>query len=244
MEYLKNLVEYYDELYPVSDSQRDFYNDLINLYPRPVKILRTHCATGYFEHSLAKEGLDVTGIEQNKDLIRSANLRRRNQLMTVRFFEMSSLDMARFLGKNFYNIISSLESRICFIHGPILIKKFFHDCVQLLSSKGVLVLKLINFEKYGSLEKVKLSTRHSIRSKLDTELLIDKKGTSIVNQKIETGNGKYLPVLEDIPFYPLTADEIFQFGKDTGFKKIEFYADFDKSPFTGKEDEVLAILKI
>ena len=64
MENLQNIIEYYDELYPVSDSQREFFDSLIKEYPQPAKLLRVGCGTGLFEHQLAREGLDVTGIEK------------------------------------------------------------------------------------------------------------------------------------------------------------------------------------
>jgi len=243
MEYLKNIVEYYDELYVVSEAQQKFYDDLIDTFPKPVRLLRTNCGTGYFEHCLAKEGLDVTGIETDRDLLKSANLRRRNQLMAVRFFEMSTLDMARFLGKGFYNIISSLESRICFTHGETLIKKFFFDAKQLLAPGGILIVSLINFNKYKNGGKIVLAPRESIRTKLNTQLIINPGKDSIINQTIETGNGRILPILEDSTFYPLTPEEIQKFGKEAGFKQIEMYSDFSKSPFTGTEDNVIVVLR-
>ena len=39
MEAIQNLVEYYDELYPVSAEQFDFYKSLLQEYSKPVKFL-------------------------------------------------------------------------------------------------------------------------------------------------------------------------------------------------------------
>ena len=105
MEAIQNLVEYYDELYPVSAEQFDFYKSLLQEYSKPVKFLGIGCGTGVLESRLAKEITDVTGLETIKELLDSATRKHRTQLMSIRFFKMSTIEMARFLGKKFYNVI-------------------------------------------------------------------------------------------------------------------------------------------
>ena len=150
MEIIQNIIEYYDELYPVTEAQKKFYREQLRNYPDPAKLLRVGCGTGLFEHLLAREGKDVTGIESFQEMLRSANLRRRNQLMSIRFFQMSYLDMARFLGKGFYNLISILDDRIIFIHDKTLLRKFFFDCKQLLAQDGCLIISLYNYRKFNT----------------------------------------------------------------------------------------------
>lgn len=242
MEYLKNLLEYYDELYPVSDDQKKYYKELLGNYKNPVKILRCNCCTGFFEHQLAKEGYDVTGIEGQKDFLKTANLRRRNQLMSIRFFEMSTLDMTHFLGKNFYNVISSLENSICFIRDTTLLKKYFFDCKQLLTEDGTLVISLYNYNHFIADPQVELPVRESIRSKLTTTIN-NENGTYEITQKLQTGNGKIIPILEHWGMYPVKPEEIKTLALQAGFKQVTFYSDFAKTPFTGDEELVIAEIK-
>ena len=58
MNTIQNILEYYDELYPVSGDQKKFFEDLFSLYNKPTRLLRVNCGTGYFEHYLAKQGED------------------------------------------------------------------------------------------------------------------------------------------------------------------------------------------
>ncbi|HBB43006.1 MAG TPA: hypothetical protein DEO40_04780 [Treponema sp.] len=241
MESIQNIVEYYDELYPVSDAQKKFFTSLTTAYPVPVKFLRLGCGSGLFEHLLAREGNDVTGIEARTELLRSANLRRRNQLMAIRFFQMSTLDMTRFLGAGFYNVIYSLNSRIVFVRDKTLMRKFFFDCRKLLTTDGTLVLQLLNFSIFKD-HKMQLPTRKSVRSALFTEISSQSDGIWVLNQEVETGNGKMLPVLEDEKIYPLVPDEIKEFAKEAGFQKIELFSDYNRSPFTGKEESLIALV--
>lgn len=239
MSAIQNLVEYYDELFPVTESQKKFYDELMGKYVSPVKFLNVSCGTGMFENLLARAGHDVTGLEDNTELIYCANLRRRNQLMSVRFFEMSYMDMTKFLGKGFYNVISCLNDRIIYIHDRILLKKFFHDIKSLLSSEGSFIVSLPNFAKYGAVPMISLPVRESIRVRLFSEVWKAENGSSFIVQNVETGSGKMLPIQKDTPVCMLMPEEIESLAKNAGFSSVEFYSDFAKNPFTGKEDSIV-----
>lgn len=243
MELIQNVIEYYDELYPVTESQKKFYADLMKQYATPVKFLRVGCGTGYFEHLLARDGHDVTGIETSKEMLESANLKRRNQLMSIRFFLMSTIDMTRFLGKGFYNIISCLNDRVVFIHDHTLMRKFFFDCKQLLAPGGVVVLQFVNFKEYTAVPMAKLPVRESIRAKLYTALWTKDDGSKYLSEDVETGNGKILPVIDKASIYPITSEEVSDFAKEAGFTSVELYSDFTGKPFTGSEPEIIAVVK-
>ncbi len=240
MSAIQNLVEYYDELFPVTESQKKFYDELIKEYGSPVKFLNVNCGTGMFENFLARSGHDVTGLEDSPELIYCANLRRRNQLMSVRFFEMSYIDMTKFLGKGFYNVISCLNDRIIYVHDKTLLKKFFYDCNYLLSEGGSFIIALPNFAKDKSVPMITLPVRESIRARLFSEVWKSTDGSSFIVQNVETGNGKMLPVQKDCPIYTLMPEEIELFAKEAGFSSVKFYSDFNKNSFTGNEESLVA----
>jgi SAM-dependent methyltransferase len=243
MEYIQNVVEYYDELYPVTDTQKKFYADIKKSYPMPVKFLQIGCGTGALEHVLAQDGSDVTGLEVSKELITAASLRKRTQLTAVRFFQLSTLDMTRFLGKGFYNIISCLNNRIIFIHDRTLLKKFFFDSKVLLSKDGTLILELFNFHHTEQTPVTQLPKLSSIRVKMISSL--KKNGTELMhlNQTIETGNGKILKVMENEEVYPLTKEEIVTFGKEAGYTKFYFYDSFSMEEYTNTSAMLICIIK-
>ncbi|MCH5288449.1 MAG: class I SAM-dependent methyltransferase [Treponema sp.] len=240
MDIYLNIAEYYEELYPVTESQKRFYAEEMQWFPRPVKLLRVGCGTGAFEHYLAREGADVTGLETSQELLESANRKRRTQLMSVRFFQMNTTEMGRFLGKGFYHIISVLDDRLMLIHDPLLIKRFFSDCKQLLARGGHLILSIPNFDKFTAEPLVQLPDRTSIRSSLYTQIWTDKSGRKFVQQDVETGSGRVLPVTKDVPIYPLTAEEIKAFAKEAGLSHCECYADFEETPFSATSDYLVA----
>ncbi len=242
MKELKNLVEYYDELFPVTENQENFYDNLIKDYKNPVKFLRIFSGTGLFESKMAKKGHDVTGIEDEHSLLEAANLRRRNQLMAIRFFNMNHQEMINFLAKGFYNVISVLDSRLMFLKSSAEIEKFFVNCKQLLSENGVLIFQMINFEKFQNVPMAQLKERKSMRSKLFTELF-DNNGCKTISMNLETGNGKVISIFKNYEVNPILPKDIEMYAKKAKFSSANFYSDFDKSEFTGNEESFIVILK-
>ncbi|MBQ4377921.1 MAG: methyltransferase [Treponema sp.] len=242
MELFENLVEYYDELFPSGDELKKFFADETKVFDLPVKYLSIGCGTGTFEHHLAKENADVTGLETIIPLLESANRKRRTQLMALRFFQMSSLEMCRFLGKGFYNIIMIPNYRVIFTHDTTLMAKLFYDCKQLLASGGKLILHLPNFEKFSAEPQTKLPVRESIRAKLFSKIQTDQNGKKYLYQELETGNGKRLTVTKDAEIFPLTKDKIEQYAKEVGFTKFSFFADFSKNEFTRNSNDLIVVL--
>lgn len=239
MEINQNIAEYYDELYPVTEEQKVFYKKRIALFHCPSKLLRIGCGCGTFEHNLAREGSDVTGIETSQELLESANRKRRTQLMAVRYFFMSSLEMTRFLGKGFYNIISILDDRIIFTHDKTLMAKLFYDCRQLISPQGKLILSLPNFARFAENSKIELPVRKSIRAGLTTQ--IEERGEKFYMEQILTNsNDKKFVVTQDAPVYLLQKSEIEQFAKEAGFSNVEFFSGFTESPYTAEANTLVA----
>lgn len=239
MTYIQNLVEYYDELHPIDESIKAFYSKFKQAYDSPPKLLNIACGTGSLEFELAKNGFDVTGLEVASALLDSANLKRRSQILSIRFFKMSVLDMNKFLGKKFYNVISCLNNRLTFVHDRNLMKKFFSDCMELLISGGTLVLQLYNYKNLDKAHKDWIPAKSSMRVNFYTEVFKDADGSYYLNKSIKNSSGKILPVLQREQIYPVCTEEIEEFANAAGFKNCRFYSDFAETPFTEESPELI-----
>lgn len=242
MEINQNIAEFYDELYPVTEEQKVFFFKKFEQFKKPAKFLSLGCGTGYFEHLLAKQGLDVTGIENSIELLESANRRRRTQLMSVRYFNMNFLEMSHFLGKKFYNVISVLNDNIIFNHDKTLMQKFFYDCHELLSQNGIFIIKVTNFQKFKSNKGFLLPKRNSIRASLKTEILLENENY-YAYQYLQNSSQKNVKITENAKVYPISKEEIFDFAKQTGFTEINFYEDFKETEFCEQSNNIIAVLK-
>ncbi|MCI5645886.1 MAG: class I SAM-dependent methyltransferase [Treponema porcinum] len=243
MESIQDIVEYYDELFPVTEDIQNFYSQLTGSYRSPVRILGIASNTGTLEISLARNNCDVTGIEVSQPLLESSILKRRTQLMSIRFFQLSTIEMNKFLGKDFYHIIYCLNNRITYIRNQEYMEKFFFDCRELLKDGGTVVLHVHNYEKLSHTEKIMLSPRKSIRATLSTDIHVRNDRKVAVTQILETGNGKTRPIMVDEEVYPLVRKDIIRFGKKAGFRDFSFYSGFSLAPFTDDSENLLCIIK-
>lgn len=241
MENMDLFNEYFDELFPVSDNIKGFYEEIAKKYVMPTRFLRIGSSTGSLEYFLALAGHDVTGIEEEAVLLDSASRRRRYPHTALRFLNMKSIEMSRFLGKGFYNVISVLNNRILFIHDDILIKKFFYDCKNLLASEGSLVLHLWNLEGKNPNPMIVMPTIECIRSKLFFQIW-NKDDRFVLNMDIERSNEQVFPILKKTEIALYKPGDIRRLAEEAGFQSIEFYSDFKKTPFNDESKMLLAIL--
>ena len=234
-------MEYYDELFVITAAQKAMYEKLCAAFKKPARLLRVCCATGLFETLLAREGCDVTGIENSDEFLKIANLHHRSQVMALRFFQMDVADMTKFLGKGFYNVISILDSRLLFLGGKPKIKRFFADCSQLLSDDGVLVVEMMNFTGRDKKFLLQLPVRESLRAKLFAEVLTGDGGQKLFSMNLETGSGKLLPVVKAVPVCPLLPDDIEGFAREAGFQSTQVYSGWEGGTFKGDEESFIAV---
>ena len=230
MDYTQNILEYYDELFPVSSEQKLFYDEILKSFPIEPKVLSIGCGTGVFEHHLSRHNCNVTGIDHIPGLLESAARRHRKPGCSIRFFHMTITEMAHYLGKGFYNVVSCINNRLSPIPNAVQMEQFFRDCRNLLSPNGYFILQVPNYPYFTCQSVAMLPVSESIRSKLYTKLITDDNGTRMLRQ-VETSSGRLVTVVNNEQVYPLASQDIEELALETGFKSTEFYSNFSKAPF-------------
>lgn len=243
MESVQNIVEYYDDFFPADEQLLAFFSTIINSYTAPARLLSIASNTGTLELTLAQKNCDITGLEVLQPFIESSVLKRRSQLMSIRFFRLSTVEMGKFLGKKFYHIIYCLNNRIAHIRSRDFMEKFFEDCHELLQTGGAVILQVHNYERLSENRTISLPARNCFRATLYTDMYMRSDRTVAVTQTLETDRGKTLPVLTEEEVFPLARESILQFGKKAGFTEFTFYSDFRLTPFTGNEEDLISIIR-
>ena len=243
MESFSNLIEFYDELFPVTDSLKSFCQQLKDKFNYPPKSLQIGCNTGTFSFFLAKNGWNSTGLETVPSLLDSSCAKRRLQLLSIRFFKLSTSEMGSVLGSGFYDFISCLDNRILFLKTAESVKQFFVDTKKLHSKNGVLLLHTFNMEHLDKNYTNVMASRSCERAAFYSKIEEKREGTFVLNQELENSNGDILPVVQNEKIFPLTQKNILSFGKDAGFKHINFYGDFNGSKFTKDSLYTVAVLR-
>ncbi len=243
MDDVQNILEYYDELYPVTSEHRLFYEDLLQDFSIEPKVLSIGCGTGSLEHYLSRRNCNVTGIEHIPGLLESAIRRRRRPGSSINFFYMTILEMATYLTKGFYNLVSCINNRLPPIPNSVRMEQFFQDCRNLLSPKGFFVIQIPNYPYYTCQRVASLPVSESVRSKLHTTLITDERGTRMLKQ-VETSTGKLVSVVNKAQVYPLAPQDIEELALASGFQEVKFYSDFSRRPFVPESSpDIICVMR-
>ncbi len=233
-DYYSRILEYYDELFPLDDQAVPCILRLVDklkqkaqVTPPPIfRFLGIGCATGTLENRLAQYSLDVTGIDANPDMVATAQRRIKATFSSIRFFEMNSLDIARFLKDNSFNLIACIENMLPYLGDYTLVRKFLHDSKILLAPGGFLLLHVYNFTDSARTAEITLPELSSIRVKLSRKLVPSDDDKMSLDAQLELGNGQLVHYQKKTPILPITVSQITAFARETGFNTPEIYSGY------------------
>lgn len=233
MDFTEHLIEYYDELYPVTDELTFFFETELHDYPMPAKILTIGCCTGLFEHRLAESGFDITGTGVRRECIDTAVRRHRTPNAAIRFFQMTPLEIGRFLAKDFYHCAVILDGFIYFIHDKTLLRKFFYDCRSVIVKGGRLVLHIPDISKTKESPRVKLIAHLQDSEDEEKKLL-----TQTLEKPDANGGKKHIPVRSRVPVYISPMEELAAYAREAGFKSAKFYKAWNTLPIAAETADI------
>lgn len=247
MIYVKKWLEFYNELFPLCDNQVEFLETLIPADAKPGKFLSVECGLARASQILANKGYDVTVTDRFAEVTSKLQTQNANCEDLIHIFNFLPHDIARYLGKSFFDVIFCSNYRLIFIRDKAYIQKLLFDAKALLRDKGVLVLDLLNFSRYDfTQDRVELNTRKSDRVSLHSEITTDKENlTYLLNQYAvtERENNKTIDLIKSEPVCPISYESFKIFSKEIGFSSVEFYSDYCKTPFDKDADKIVCVLR-
>lgn len=251
-EFYSGTLEYYDELFPLGDQVLPF---ILKIRQEQVQSLPTEktpmcrflgigCATGNLENKLSGYGMDITGIDQNANMIETAKRRMKRGFSTIRFFEMSAIDIRRFLKKGSFNIIACIGNVLPYISDETLMKKFFYDVRELLAPGGKFIVQTINYDALATDKPVRLPDRSSVRVTLSRGYIPAENGQVVLDALLEQGNGKKLSLQHTTKLIPMPVGKVKEFAREAGFTESAVYGDFGEAPWSSESPISVIVLSL
>ena len=244
MIYVKKWKDYYEDFFPIEPHQLDFFTNLSEEFTSPAKFLSVECGPALLSDTLQEKN-DITLTDSFPEFVSIVNTRQINKDNPAHVFNLNPADIARYLGKNFFNVIACLSYRIIFMKDRTLIKKFLFDSKMLLSDGGYLVLDILNFSKYDFSEtKIDLPVKKSERASLYSSVIKNSDSVQYkLFQHVVTASGKVIDEVKDELICPISMESIRSYAKEVGYSSVEFYNDYNRTPYTTDSDKIICVLK-
>lgn len=245
MIYADRWLEYYDELFPIQKNQEEFYLKLCSEFPAPAKYISVECGAGLVSKNLSEKNIDVTVTDSIPEFISKINISQIHKDNKIHTFVINPFDIARYLGKEYYNVLACCNHRLIFIKDRILVQKLMLDAKSILSKGGYLIIDLLNFSKYDfSNDRIKLPVKNSERVSLHSEIVKDIENANYtLNQYVITGSGKQIDEVKNEVICPVSFETIKKNAIELGFSSVNFYSDYSLTPYDKDSENIIAVLK-
>jgi SAM-dependent methyltransferase len=179
--------------------------------------------------SLARQGMDLVGIDANEAMIRSANRRNHEPKSNARFFCMDMLSSASYFPSGSFDIVLCMEDNLAYLKELPVIRSFLGQIHGLLADQGIFIYELINYnwvmDEYVEALPLITTARVSYMQKY----LRHPGGRLCLVSSVLAANG-YPVFSEERPLYPLSSGELGEALDAAGFGARRFYSDFEESP--------------
>jgi SAM-dependent methyltransferase len=235
-----NLLEYYDELFPVEQSKIAFIEETISSVAETAgggalpRILDVGCATGTFDIQLMRRHMDVTGIDNNATMIQSACRRNPEPRTNARFFRMDMREAAGALASKAYTAVLCLGNTLVHLENRAEIGQFLKEMYGLLVPGGAIVLQLVNYERILAEGIERLPSIESTRCRF--ERLYTRREDGRLNFEVSLFSSTEQIVFRDRTIlFPLKAQDLEDALKAAGFARVAFRDSFDTSDYSGTD---------
>lgn len=237
-------IELYKSLYEINSTQEKFFCSLCDEFPNHPRALNVEAGLALLPSKLAYK-YDVTVTDSYPEFIRYISQMQANIEGQPPAFHIDSADIARYLGKEFFNVIFCINSRLIFLKEKALIEKLMFDAKSLLTPGGYIVFDVMNFARYDFADdKIVLPIRKSDEVDLKTTIYKDKEEAVYrMDQEATTKEGVVNDVVKGEKICPICIESFKQIAERIGFSSVNFYSDYKKSPYKKDGYKLICVFK-
>jgi len=230
MGFYESIAEYYDDIFPLDETQVEFVR---GEFPPPCEnrnILDVGCGTGNLAIALAREGFRVTAVDLDPAMVQKATEKGRG----VPRLSFRQLDM-RALSSVF--LPGSFDGVLCFGNTLVHVEKqsdvlsFCRSAKGLLKKGGRLLLQILNYDSILAKRLPGLPTIENDRVKFE-RIYRYPEAPHILFRTGLTVKASGAVIENEVPLYPLKVGDMEILLKDAGFSEIRFFGSFRKGPLT------------
>ncbi|HOM24469.1 MAG TPA: class I SAM-dependent methyltransferase [Termitinemataceae bacterium] len=238
--FYENLLEYYDEIFPVTQERIDFIVSHLPDRPYPQRILDVGCATGGTAIALARRGLEVTGIDNEWTMIQSANRKNPEPKSNARFLCMDMREVDSWFPPRSFDTLLCLGNTLVHLDSLGTIETFLGSMGRLCQPPATVILQFVNYKEILKSQNPHLPPIKTSRCRFERQY-----------QRLPNGKllfeGRLYSSTEEMVFegtnelYPLLLDDCITLLEKHSFTNIKVYEDFTGAPY---RDDGLGVLVV
>ena len=236
MEFYRNIVNYYDDIFPPNPLQVSFLKEM---KPAGTKMLDIGCATGSLAAGLAHEGYELTGIDLDKNFIRKAKKKYRDKQVKLSFLPANMLELSGSFPPSGFGMVTCVGNTLVHLHDQWEIRKFFHEVYAILANTGIIVFQIINYSRI--LRKHIKNLPEIDNETVNFKRFYEEEGSRIQFRTILTSKKEGFTSEQSVYLFPLQKTEAEGLLEDAGFTNISCYGSFKKEPFDADNSYALVM---
>ncbi len=234
----EKIAEFYEEIFPLKQTRLDFIDCFLENSSR---ILDIGCATGELALALAKKGHQVKGIDLDEKMIELAREKTKRLGLNTGFFIKDMAKIREDFSPASFDAVLCFGNTLVHLENPGKIKEVFIGIHKVLTSGGILMVQVVNYDRIlsgGIKELPLLETKNFIFRR---EYRYDETGHCIqfLTHLTIKKNGEAIKSSETL--YPLTFQELKDALDHAGFSKLQFFGSESKLPYDKTSPALVAI---
>lgn len=230
MNFYESISVYYDEIFPLTQGKWNFAKEAL---PTKSTILDIGCSTGSLAQSLATDGYYIHAIDKDPTMIRLARCNHAHEHTHYATMDMMAID--QYFPDNHFDRILCLGNTLVHLPDEQALLRFLKKTKSLLKSNGEFRLQMIHYDMIMEKESLGLPTIKT--PSLEFTRRYNKRSDGRIDFNTTLKLQTEERILENsIPLIPLRKASLERLLKEAGFKEIETFGGFDKSPLT--EDSI------
>lgn len=244
MDFYSSIIRYYDEIFPLSNSQIDFIESFFPVLSHNVNILDAGCGTGVLAIELALRGFNVHAIDSEPQMIQSAVIKKEKlNLSGSPIFDETDMRLIsqKFIPGTFNAVISFGNTLVHLLKADDIIS-FVDGAKRVLKENGFFLLQILNYDYILANQIGKLPVIEN--DSVIFERYYDFRPQDIISfitRLTDKKDGRTYH--NEIKLNPLGQEELAEILNNAGFRDLEFFGDFLRQPLMEDSLTLIAAVK-
>jgi 2-polyprenyl-3-methyl-5-hydroxy-6-metoxy-1,4-benzoquinol methylase len=229
--FYSSIAGYYDKIFPLKSEPVQFVLNSWLEKSSELIALDVGCSTGQLAYELAEQGIRVTAMDLDPEMIREAKQKTSTSKIKPEFRTGDMTQLTMISGKEQFDGIICFGNTLPHLTRLTDRKLFFSESFSSLKSGGKLLLQIVNYDQVLTKKTATFPVIDNEFIRFERYYEYSKEQDLILfktNLRIKSSGQM---ITNSVELYPVPSKEISRLVMEAGFTSAEFFGNFKKDPF-------------